>query len=109
MEGHRLQTEAYNIDVQQARVDIFVVYNALGLTECNCSGLHMVAQHTLSINNIILYIFINTFILRRSKNEYVPICYDQESPPQIYISYRFCQVLWSFLSTFISTANLSRG
>lgn len=25
----------------------FVVYSALGLTECNCSGLHIVAQHSL--------------------------------------------------------------
>lgn len=31
----------------------------------------MVAQHGPSINHIILYIFINIFILRRSKNEYI--------------------------------------
>lgn len=57
------------------------LYSALGLIECNCSGLHMMAQHSLSINDIILYLSIHIFILRKSEKEYVSICYDQESSP----------------------------
>lgn len=87
----------------------FVVYSLLGLTECNCSGLHMVDQIVFLLI-IKFYIFSWTFfILRTSENEYVAICYDQESPPWIHISQRFCQVLQSVLSTFSLTANLSRG